>query len=120
MEHLVRLVCVVRSTLQAQAGSASLRMNVTTAGNWGVQLGNWPAFASSPGDKTVSFWGRQGTGVPNAVTLTARWRDEAGTDLGTSTASLTLTESWQKATADVTAPPARPGCSWSWLARARR
>ncbi len=94
-----------RSTLQAQSGTASGRVDITAPYGWGLQLNNWPGFAATPGSKTIGFSGQLGAGTNLGVTMTVRWRNDAGTDLQVDRVSIpTLTTTWQQATAQATAP----------------
>jgi hypothetical protein len=97
---------VGRSTAQAHEGAASLRVDVTAPNGWGVQLRNSPGFAAGPGHKAISFWGRAGSPTTGlGATMTVRWRNAAGTVVGTATTSVpALTTAWQQGSAVVTAP----------------
>ncbi|MCP2324737.1 hypothetical protein HDA40_003244 [Hamadaea flava] len=96
---------VAASTQQAHAGTSSLCVTVTDPWGWALQLSNWPGFTAGAGAKRVSYWGKQGTGAISSVTLRVKWLDASQTLLGTDLVPLNaLSTSWQKATADVTAP----------------
>lgn len=93
-----------RSTAQAHGGSASLRVDITVT-TWGVVIATWPGVAATVGAKTISFWGRNGSGTIPGAKLIAKWRDDAGSELGQSELTLTgLSSSWQQATSNVTSP----------------
>lgn len=95
---------VERSIWSAAMGNASLRVDVTGNDGWGVSVDNWPGFKASPGDKQISFWARSGSGSNEGVTMLVTWWG-ANTDLQTDAVTLpTLTNAWQQATADATAP----------------
>ncbi len=95
---------VARTTAQAEAGTHSLQVNITAPFGWGVTLDNWPGFATTPGPRTIRFWGLAGAGTPG-VTMQVQWRDGSGNALATNSASIaTLSGTWQQATAAVVAP----------------
>ncbi|MBA2279485.1 right-handed parallel beta-helix repeat-containing protein [Candidatus Saccharibacteria bacterium] len=95
---------IARSADTAQTGANSLRVNVDALYGWGVTLSTHPGFAASTGNKTISFWGKNGSGN-NSATMLVRWRDAAGTDLQTDKVVISsLSTTWQQAKADVTAP----------------
>jgi len=94
---------VSRSMDQAHTGTSSLKVDVTAPYGWGVQLRNYPGFATSPGPKTIGFWGRSPS-AGLAATMTVRWRNESGVPLATNQLPLTLGDSWAQALANVTAP----------------
>ena len=72
---------------------------------WGVQLNNYPGFTAAPGDKTLSFWAKLGSGTDVHPTMTVQWLDADHALLQTDTVTMpTLTTSWQNATSHVTAP----------------
>ena len=114
---------VGRSIWSSARGNASLRVDVTGSNGWGVALDNWPGFEASAGDKQISFWARSGSPGNGGVTMQVTWRDAHNSVLRTDTVTLpTLTNAWQQAASDVTAPlgTARvfarlvnsPGSSW--------
>jgi len=101
---------VSRSTAQSHGGTHSMRVDVTAPYGWGVQLDNWPGFATAPGPMWMSFWGRLGTGHMGA-TMSVDWRDASGAVFRTDTVSLpSLTTTWQQASAGVVAPL---GTAWA-------
>jgi hypothetical protein len=98
-----------RSTEQAHSGTHSLKVSMTAGGSWGVELSNWPGFdVRTSGPKRVSFWARQGTGAVPNVRLRVTWYDANQQVISDSQnpveIPLTLSGSWQQATAAVTAP----------------
>jgi hypothetical protein len=95
---------VAQSTDQAHGGTHSLKVNVTAPFGWGVTQSNYPGFATAAGDKTISFWGRAGSGTGLSVTMRVHWRDAAGADLATDQVTLPLGPSWAQAVATVAAP----------------
>lgn len=94
---------VTKSADKAQAGTGSLKVDVTAPYGWGVQLNNYPGFAATKGDKTISFWGVNGSGS-NSVNMNVSWRKADGTVLQKDTITLGLNTAWQQAKADVVAP----------------
>lgn len=95
---------ITRVVGPAKVGSASLRVDLTAPYGWGVTLNNYPGFAATPGPKKMSFWALSGRGTLGA-SLRVKWRDAAGRDLQTDTATLrSLSLSWQQASQDVVAP----------------
>jgi hypothetical protein len=95
---------IERTSDAAHTGTYSMRVNINAGGSWGVQLNNHPGFIATPGAKTVSFWAKQGTGSVPAATLRVKWFNGAQTLTQTDLVPITLTTSWQQATASVTAP----------------
>ncbi|WP_157979577.1 right-handed parallel beta-helix repeat-containing protein [Kribbella monticola] len=96
---------ISRDQTVAHTGSASLRIAVTDPWGWGVQLGNWPGFSTSPGVKILSLWGKLGSGSGLRPRLQVKWLDANGNLLQADEVALPdLTSSWQQATAHVTAP----------------
>ena len=96
---------VSQSSDSAHTGSNSLLINVTDPFGWGVQLNNYPGFTAAPGDKTLSFWAKLGSGTDVHPTMTVQWLDADHALLQTDTVTMpTLTTSWQNATSHVTAP----------------
>lgn len=92
------------STAFAHSGSHSLQVKVTAPYGWGILLNNWPGFAATPGIKTFSFWALKGTST-TGVTMQLQWINASGRVLQNNQVSLnSLTSSWQKAQATVTAP----------------
>ena len=96
---------VSRSSAKAHGGSHSLEVRVTSAFGWGVTQSNHPGFATTAGDKRISFWGRQGAGGALSATMRVHWRDEAGATLATDEVTLGLGATWAPASAVVSAPP---------------
>jgi hypothetical protein len=96
---------VTQSGEQAHGGTHSLKVNITDPWGWGVQIDNWPGFETSPGTKTISFWGKLGAGSNLTPKMTVKWLDSGYNVLQTDTATLpALTSSWQKTSALVDAP----------------
>lgn len=94
-----------QTTETAHSGTHALKVNITAPSGWGVQLNNAPGFDAYAGQKTISFWGKLGTGANLGTTLTVHWRNLAGSDIRVDTISLpTLTSTWANATAAVVAP----------------
>lgn len=95
---------ISQSAAEAHGGTKSMKVAIDDA-FWGVQLANSPGFPTIPGDKTVSFW-TKGSYVNSTVgTLAVKWIDGSGNLLQTDSLPITgLTSSWQKISADVTAP----------------
>lgn len=95
---------IARSSVHAHTGSGSLQVDVNAPNGWGVTLNNWPGFVATAGNKTIGFWGRLGSG-DLGVTMTVRWRNDAGTDLQVDRVTMpTLSTTWQQVTANVVAP----------------
>jgi parallel beta-helix repeat protein len=96
---------VASSTAAAHRGNAGLAVNVTDPYGWGVQLSNWPGFDTAAGDKRFSYWVKQGSGSITDATVRLKWFDGSNNLLQTDTYPVTsLTTSWQKISANVTAP----------------
>ncbi|MCE9667892.1 right-handed parallel beta-helix repeat-containing protein [Myxococcus stipitatus] len=96
---------VAQSSTEAHGGTHSLRVDVTDAWGWGVQLANWPGFTTAPGVKVISLWGKLGAGTGLTPKLTARWLDASQTVLQTHEVTLpALTTTWQRVGAVVDAP----------------
>ncbi len=95
---------VSQSTDQAHGGTHSLKVDITASNGWGVTLGNFPGFATTPGPKTIGFWGRSPS-LGLSATMTVRWRDASGAPLATNQLTLALGDSWAQAVANVIAPP---------------
>ncbi|NMO16831.1 hypothetical protein HPC49_04810 [Pyxidicoccus fallax] len=96
---------VARSSEAAHSGTHSLRVDVTGAWGWGVQLANWPGFATTPGVKTLSLWGRLGAGAGLSPRMTVKWMNASFGVLQTDEVTLpALTPSWQTVSAVVDAP----------------
>ncbi len=90
---------------QARSGTRSLKVNLTALYGWGVTQVNFPGYTAGAGPKTISFWGRAGTGSGIAVTMSVHWRNALGLTIRTDTVSLpSLTTTWANATTSVTAP----------------
>jgi hypothetical protein len=97
---------ISQSTSQAHSGTHSLQIGITAPYGWGVTLNNYPYFPETPGVKSLSFWGKAGTGSGVAASLQATWRDAYGNVLQTDKVNSTsLTSTWQQFFAVVTAPP---------------
>ena len=100
-----------QSTQAAHAGTHALKVDVTAPWGWGIQTRNWPGFATSPGAKTISFWGLAGSGSNLGATMYVHWRNASGAYIQTdqiSIASLNAT-TWLQAGANVVAPS---GTAW--------
>ena len=99
---------IARTTAQAQAGTHSLQVNITAPNGRGIELNNWPGFATTPGQRTVSFWARAGTGTNLRINMQAQWLSGANPPvlLGTTNVSSAnpLTSTWQQFTTTATAP----------------
>lgn len=96
---------VSRSNEAAHTGSNSLKVDVTSPWGWGAELSNWPGFEADTGMKTISFWGKLGTGTNIQPKMTVKWFDENMNVLQTDAVTLpALTSTWQKASATVEAP----------------
>ena len=93
-----------RTTTQAHGGVASLKVDIT-APFWGVTQNNFPGFSAYPGSKIIGFWGKAGVGTDLAATMTVRWRNASGAEIGTSQVTLPLGASWAEAKVQVVAPP---------------
>lgn len=112
---------VSQSALQAHGGARSLKVDVTAPHGWGVQLKNFPGFATTPGPHLIGFWGRSATpGL--AATMKVTWRDATRAVLGTDAVTLPLPDTWARASTlahapsgtafasvDVTSPSGRAG-----------
>jgi hypothetical protein len=97
---------IARSMLHARSGVASARIAITSPYGWGVQLNNWPGVVATPGAKTIGFWSRRGSGSNLGVTMTVRWRNQAGADLQIEQLTIPdLGDDWEQASMSVTAPP---------------
>ncbi|MCF7220577.1 right-handed parallel beta-helix repeat-containing protein [Marilutibacter chinensis] len=95
---------VARSDAQAHGGGYSLRVDVVDA-YWGVEVANYPGYAASPGNKSVSVWVRGGVGNPVNPRLVLDWRAGDGQVLDTSVLALPVQEAgWQSVDAVVQAP----------------
>lgn len=96
---------VSQSNAEAHTGTHSLKVDVTDPWGWGVQLANWPGFTTSPGLKTISLWGKLGSGTNLHPKMQVKWLSSSNTLLQTDEVELpNLTSSWQKASALVEAP----------------
>ena len=96
---------VSRTNEQAHTGSYSLKVDITAPFGWGVQL-NDSGYATTPKQKTISFWGRLGSGTNLNATMQIVWLNAAGTPVG-STESLTMSSldnTWRQASKVVTPP----------------
>jgi hypothetical protein len=91
-------------TTTAFKGNGSLRVDITDPWGWAIQTSNWPGFETTAGNKKVSFWAKQGTTGVTDVTLRIKWYGD-NSQLQEDTVSIaTLTDSWQKGQAQLTAP----------------
>jgi hypothetical protein len=95
---------ISRTTAQARSGNASMRVGVTAAYGWAVQLNNWPGFSASSGNKTIGLSGRAGSPAGQYVTMRVKWRDSSNAVIQTDTVTLALTRNWQEVAKPVTAP----------------
>jgi hypothetical protein len=96
---------VAQSTSSTYKGAGSLRVDVTDPWGWGVQLGNWPGFDTTAGDKRISYQVKQGTGSISNVTVRVKWFDGSQNLLQTDLVPLSsLTTSWQRGSSSVSAP----------------
>jgi hypothetical protein len=94
----------VSTSDDAHSGDQSLEVEVTAPYGWGVEQHNWPGFEASPGEHTISFWGKADSGEDLEASMTVRWSDDEGTATGSDTITLPLTDTWEEASATVTAP----------------
>ncbi|WP_164001710.1 right-handed parallel beta-helix repeat-containing protein [Pyxidicoccus caerfyrddinensis] len=96
---------LTRTSEEAHTGTHSLRVDVTASWGWGVQLANWPGFATTPGVKTLGLWGKLGAGAGLTPKMTVKWMDATHAVLQTHEVTLpALTTTWQKVSAVVDAP----------------
>lgn len=96
---------VARSTAEAHTGNASLQISITAPFGWGVELTNSNGMMITPADKTVSFWGKLGSGSNLGATMELNWLDDDLNLISSDTVSLTgLNASWQQVSADFTPP----------------
>ncbi|HEX6462592.1 MAG TPA: right-handed parallel beta-helix repeat-containing protein [Candidatus Saccharimonadales bacterium] len=96
---------LARSNEGAHTGSNSLRVNVTDPWGWGAQLGNWPGVQAAHGAKTLSFWGKLGSGTNLQPKMKVKWLDSNYAVLQTDEVTLpVLTTNWQNISALVEAP----------------
>lgn len=96
---------VAQTSAEAHSGTHSLRVDVTAAWGWGVQLSNWPGFTTAPGVKTIGLWGKLGTGSGLTPKMTVKWLDASNAVLQTHEVTLpVLTPTWQRVAAVVDAP----------------
>lgn len=96
---------VARTSEAAHSGANSLKITVTEPFGWGVELANWPGFDATPGSKVINVWGKLGSGTNIQPTMTVKWLNSSNSVLQTDVVPLpTLTSSWQRAKAYVTAP----------------
>jgi hypothetical protein len=97
-----------QSTVAEHDGTYGLSITTTGPGDyWGVQLANYPGFAASSGEATISFWASAGPGSSSTgTTLTVEWLDSNGNILATNSVAVpgTLTSAWTQASAKVAAP----------------
>jgi hypothetical protein len=96
---------ISQTVSEAHTGTHSLKVDVTDLWGWGVQLSNWPGFATTPGAKSISLWGKLGSGAGLQPKLKVKWLDSGYNVLQSDEVTLpTLTSSWQKISAVVDAP----------------
>jgi len=96
---------ITASTQAAYKGDGSLLIQVTDPWGWAAQTGNWPGFATTAGNKRISFAAKQGSGAITDVTLRIKWYNANQELLQTDTLPLnSLNNTWQQTNADVTAP----------------
>jgi len=94
-----------QSSDTAHGGSKSLRVDVTDPWGWGVQTSSWPSFDATEGLKTLSLWGKLGSGTNLQPKLMVKWLDTNNDVLQTDEVVLpTLTTQWQNAKTVVDAP----------------
>ena len=86
-----------QSTEEAHTGTHSLKVT-TTGGSWGLQLDNWPGFATTSGNKRASFWAKLGAGSAiTSAALHVEWYQN-NTLLQTDSLPISgLSTSWQQA-----------------------
>lgn len=96
---------VTQSADTARSGARSLKVAVTAQNGWGVQLSNWPGFAVGSGNKTVSFWGKMGSGKKVPVYMRVRWFNANRQVLKTDNVVINqLSNTWQQGKINTTAP----------------
>jgi parallel beta-helix repeat protein len=96
---------VSRSSDAAHSGDHSLRVDVTAPWGWGVEAANWPGFATTSGLKSLSMWGKLGSGTNLTPKMTVKWLDENFAVLQTNDVTLpALTTEWQNISALVEVP----------------
>jgi hypothetical protein len=96
---------VARTTEQAHTGTHSLKVTIDAPFGWGVQLGLARGFPVTPLDKSISFWGRLGSGTSLSTRMDINWLDEDGNSLRTDNALISpLTTSWQQVSVPITPP----------------
>jgi len=94
-----------QSSAEAHSGTHSLKVSVTDPWGWGTQLANWPGFDTTAGAKTISLWGKLGSGTGLQPKMRVKWLDSNYTVLQTDEVTLpTLTSSWQQVKTVVDAP----------------
>lgn len=97
-------VLLSNDTTEAHTGDHSLKVDAEDS-YWGISTSNWPGFAATGGNKTISFWGKLTNGTNNTTIMTVHWLDASYQVLQTDTLSLTgMTNSWQKVEKAVIAP----------------
>ena len=95
---------VIHKASQAHIDTHSLQVTVNANNGWGIHLLNWPGFAATPGQKTISFWGLKGVGTTD-VTMEVTWLNTSNKPLQTNQLVLpSLTTVWQEASSTVNAP----------------
>lgn len=96
---------VTQSLDSAHSGAKSLKVAVTAPHGWGVQLGNWPGFAATAGNKTISYWGRLGSGKKISVTMRVQWFNANRQILKTDTVTINPLEgTWKQGLLKTVAP----------------
>jgi hypothetical protein len=95
-----------QTTDDAHTGTHSLKV-LTTGGSWGLQLDNWPGFATTGGNKRASFWAKLGAGSTiTTATLHVEWYQN-NTIIQTDLLPISgLTTSWQQALSPTLVAPA--------------
>jgi hypothetical protein len=94
-----------QSSTEAHSGTRSLKVDVTDPWGWGVQLSNWPGFATTLGTKSISLWGKLGSGTNIQPKMKVKWLNSSNAVLQSDEVTLpVLTTSWQKVSALVDAP----------------
>ena len=98
---------ISRSTAEAHTGTHSLKVAITAAFGWGVQLSNSTGYPVTVTPKNISFWGKLGSGSNLNVNMRLNWINDSGTTLRTDDYVLgPLTSTWQQKSATNVTPPA--------------
>jgi hypothetical protein len=91
------------SANDGNTGEHSLRVNVSALHGWGVELKIWPGFPASPGRYVIGFAAKAETPAVTAATMTVHWHHDT-VEIGSTTLTFALTDSWQAGSDLVTAP----------------